>query len=427
MQGLSKILASGSWLTRERVRLVALALLAASLFGALFLVTTSHGPNDRFGRPLGTDFANVYAAGTYVLEGNPAAPFDPHMQYVREQTIFGEDTQFYGWHYPPFFLGVAGLLALLPYPLALAFWQGVTLLLYLLSMRAILTASAPSRSEIRDDPLWLVIAVAFPAVFINLGHGHNGFLTAALIGTALVELDRRPALAGLLIGLLAYKPQFAMLLPVVLAASGRWRVFISAAVTVAALTLIVTVAFGVQVWTAFIESTAFTRSVVLEQGGTGWYKIQSVFSGVRLWGGSVPLAYAVQGMVTLGLAAAVAWLWRTRAAFALKAGALLIAAVMATPYVLDYDLMLLAPAIAFLAADGMTRGFAPWQKTMLAGLWLIPLVARSIAQGTHIPVAVPMMALALVLLLQRVKAQPQGKVRRAKVGHGTGRIKIKLS
>src|SRR6185312_494841 len=194
------ILRTGSWLTRERVKLVVFGLLAASLIAAVYVVATSNGLNDRFGRPLGTDFANVYAAGTYVLEGNPAAPFDPHMQYVREQTIFGEDTQFYGWHYPPFFLGVAGLLALLPYPLALACWQGVTLLLYLLSMRAILTASAPSRSEIRDDPLWLVIAVAFPAVFINLGHGHNGFLTAALLAGALLQLERRPWLAGILIG-----------------------------------------------------------------------------------------------------------------------------------------------------------------------------------------------------------------------------------
>jgi hypothetical protein len=41
--------------------------------------------------------------------------------------IFGAATQFYGWHYPPFFLGLAALLALMPYALALALWQGVTL------------------------------------------------------------------------------------------------------------------------------------------------------------------------------------------------------------------------------------------------------------------------------------------------------------
>ena len=137
MAGFIDILRTGAWLTAARVRMVALALLAASVIGAGFLIATSDGLNDRLGRPFGTDFSNVYAAGSYVLDGNPTAPFDPARQYAREQTIFGQATQFYGWHYPPFFLGLAALLALMPYALALALWQGVTLMLYVLSIRAI--------------------------------------------------------------------------------------------------------------------------------------------------------------------------------------------------------------------------------------------------------------------------------------------------
>src|ERR1051325_11831662 len=138
MSGRTDALRSGSWLARERVRLVAFMLLAAALLGAVFVVATSDGLNDRFGRPLGTDFSNVYAAGTYVLDGNAAAPFDPPRQYAREQAIFGADTQFYGWHYPPYFLGLAALLAAMPYALALALWQAVTFALYLWVMREIL-------------------------------------------------------------------------------------------------------------------------------------------------------------------------------------------------------------------------------------------------------------------------------------------------
>ncbi len=59
-----------------------------------------------------------------------------------------------------------------------------------------------------------MIASAFPAVFINIGHGQNGFLTAALLGGALHWLDRKPWLAGILIGMLAYKPQFGVLIPI---------------------------------------------------------------------------------------------------------------------------------------------------------------------------------------------------------------------
>src|SRR5476651_1874015 len=226
MAGFIDILRSGAWLTAERMRLIALALLAAAVIGAGFLIATSEGRNDHFGRPLGTDFSNVYAAGTYVLDGKPTAPFDPARQYAREQAIFGAATPFYGWHYPPFFLGAAALLALMPYWLALMLWQGATLAFYLLAARGILGAR---------DNLWLLLALAFPAVFINLGQAHNGFLTAALIGAALTQLDRRPIIAGILIGCLAYKPQFGLLIPLVLAASGRWRVFAAAAATVALL------------------------------------------------------------------------------------------------------------------------------------------------------------------------------------------------
>src|SRR6185295_6429103 len=282
-----------------------------------------------------------------------------------------------GWCYPPFLLFVAAVLALMPYAMALLVWQLSTLLLYLGMLALVIrTAAGPSAPDLLRDRLWLLLATAFPAVFVNLGHGHNGFLTAALLGTALVVLDARPVLAGVLFGLLSYKPQFGVMIPLVLLATARWRTFASAAGTVAVLALISTLAFGVDIWRAFADSMPFTREVVLEQGGTGWYKIQSVFSWVRMWGGGVPLAYAVQGGVTLALAASLIWLWRSDADRALKGAALVIASILATPYSLDYDMMALAPAIAFVAINGFQRGFATWEKSALVLLWLAPLVAR---------------------------------------------------
>ena len=148
MAGMSEALRAGTWLTRERVRLVALMLLAAALIGAVFVVVTSDGLNDRFGRPLGTDFSNVYAAGTYVLEGNAAAPFEPAPAICARAGDPRQDTPFFGWHYPPFFLGLAALLALMPYWLALLVWQGTTLALYLWAMRGISARTACERSAV---------------------------------------------------------------------------------------------------------------------------------------------------------------------------------------------------------------------------------------------------------------------------------------
>ena len=159
--------------------------------------------------------------------------------------------------------------------------------------------------------------------------------------------------------------------------------------------------FGASVWHAFFVFSEFTRTVVLEQGNTGWYKIQSVFAWARMWGAPVALAYALQGAVALALAGALAWLWRSAAAFPLKAAALCLGTILATPYSLDYDMMVLAPAIAFLAADGFSRGFAPWEKTALAALWLVPLVARSVGEATLIPLGVPAMLAVFALVLWR--------------------------
>lgn len=389
-------LRSGAWLTRKRVQLWAAAVLVASMAGLLYLVATSDGRNDAFGRPLGTDFSNVYAAGTYVLDGAPTEPFDPARQHARERQIFGEATPFYGWHYPPFFLFIAAALALLPYLPALLIWQATTLVLYLAMMRAILTRLQPTA----PDRLWLLAALAFPAVLVNVGHGHNGFLTAALIGCAFLWLERRPALAGLLFGLLAYKPQFGLMIPLVLAATGRWRAFAAAAATVAALAAVTTWAFGLEVWGAFLTSTEYSRVVVLEAGDTGWHKIQSVFSSVRMWGGPVWLAYLLQGIVTVAVAATLIRLWRSSAAFALKAAGFACACLLATPYVLDYDLMVLAVAIAFFAAHGLAHGFGEDEVTLLAAAWMMPLVARTLGATIALPLG-PIVLLALYALTLR--------------------------
>ena len=247
----------------------------------------------------------------------------------------------------------------------------------------------------------LLFAVAFPAVFVNLGHGHNGFLTAALMGFALLLLDRRPVISGILFGLLAYKPQFGVLVPLVLMATGRWKTFTAAALTVVMLVLAATLAFGIAVWPAFFDGSRFTREVVLEAGGTGWHKIQSVFAWARMWGAPIGVAYAIQIVVTLALAIAVIWLWRSNSSARLKAAGLILAALISTPYSLDYDLMALAPAIAFWASDGRFRGFRNWEKTVLAALWILPLIARSFAEATSIPLTAPLLLGAFALLLHR--------------------------
>jgi Glycosyltransferase family 87 len=263
-------LRTGEWLTAARMRAYSLILLGFSVLVFAGWIAVSDGLIARNGQPIGTDFSNVYAAGSLTWQGRAAEAYDPALQHAAEKAVFdGREVPFYGWHYPPFFFAIAVLVAAVPYAWGLAIWLVASFAAYLTAIRAILP-----RQET------LLVAAAFPAVFVNVGHGQNGFLTAALLGGALHWLDRRPWLAGVLIGLLAYKPQFGVLIPIALLAGGRWRTIGAAAATVAALVAVSFAMLGSNVWHAFADSMNFTQTVVLEQGGTGWQKIQSIFAAV---------------------------------------------------------------------------------------------------------------------------------------------------
>ena len=393
---LTSTLRTGDWLTAERARAYSAILLTVCVVALTAWVAMSDRMVDPNGKPIGTDYSNPYAAGRLAWAGRAADAYDPALQHAAEKAAFdGRNVPFYGWHYPPFFFAVAIVVGAVPYAWGLFIWLASSLAAYLAMLRAIL----PRRE------IWLV-ALAFPAVFVNIGHGQNGFLTAALLGGALLSMDRRPWIAGVLIGLLAYKPQFGVLIPIALLASQRWPVIVAAGATVLALVIAATVALGTNIWSAFFASTAFTQSVVLEQGGTGWEKIQSIFSAVRSWGFGIETAYAAQFSLALVLAVSIVWLWRSDAAFELKASALATASLLATPYVLDYDLVVLAISIAFFARHGFARGFRPYEITILAAAWAVPLLSRSVAGVTFIPLGLIAMLALYAVTMRRAAFDP---------------------
>src|SRR5471032_2902889 len=116
-------LRSGEWLTAARARGYSLILLGICALATAGWIADSDGLIDRNGKPLGTDFSNVYAAGTLTLEGQPAQAYETALQHAAEKAVFeGREVPFYGWHYPPFFFAVAALVATLPYGWGLAIW-----------------------------------------------------------------------------------------------------------------------------------------------------------------------------------------------------------------------------------------------------------------------------------------------------------------
>lgn len=373
-------------------------LIAGYAVFAVALLATGSGLLDAGGRPIGTDFANIWSSGRLVLEGRPEVAFDPVAQRAYQMALFGQKpAYFYGWHYPPMFLAVAGVLATLPYLAALAAWLAATGWLYVRTIQRILPLGGDS------GRLVVLAALAYPAMFANLTHGHNGALSATLLGLGLLLVPTRPVAAGICLGLLAYKPQYGLLLPFALLAAGYWRTVVAAAVTVAATTAASAVVFGVASWQAFFTHASFTKETILENGAAGWFKLQGLFPAVRMYGGSIGLAYAAQALAVVALLGAVIWLWRSGARHEQKCAGLVFATMLATPYAFNYDTVILGPAIAFLVADGMRHGFARDQISLLALVWATPLVSRDLTAFAPFPYATAVNAAALLFVLVAVR------------------------
>jgi len=331
--------------------------LAASYLQGIWIVAPDGGG-------VQSDFVNVWAAGRLVLEGHPASAYDwPIHKIVEEAAVGHPFAGYFGWHYPPPFLFVAAGLALLSFATAYAVWVFGTFPIYLAAIRAII-----------GDRTGYLLAAAFPAVLSNFIAGQNGFLTAGLFGGALFLLERRPLLAGVLIGLLSYKPHLGFLFPIALAAGGHWRVF-AAATAVAVLMAVATwLAFGTETWMAFFASIGHTEHVFLSEGAADIGKMQTAFGLVRTLGGSEALAWWVQAAVALAAATGVATLWRSRADYEIKAAALGTSAMLATPYLYTYDLVVLAVPLAFLFRLGRARGFMPQEMAAIGVACLLILI-----------------------------------------------------
>jgi hypothetical protein len=391
-------IASGEWLTRERVLRVATLFALASAASLVWLVVSANGTLDALGRPLGTDFSNVWTAGAMALEGRASEVWSWHNHFAAQKAFHGKNlVDLFGWHYPPPFLLLAAALATMPYVLALVLWQLATLVPFAWLMWRLVP---------RRETLLLVLAA--PVTLVCLTHGHNGFLTALLLGGGLALSERRPLLAGILFGCLIYKPQFALIIPPLLLASRNWRAIAGACFSAGILIAATLAIWGWPVWQAFIDSLPLTREVVIEQGATGWQKIMSPFAAIRMWGGNIPFGYAVQAVFTAASVAAVAWLSWTRSNADLRNATVCATALISTPYVLDYDFVVLLPALAFLWRDGERNGVLAGDRSMMALVWAAPIAARQIAEFSLIPLGLITASIVAAIALRRslVRASP---------------------
>jgi hypothetical protein len=400
------------WLNGERVRVY--SWLVVAIFAALYVVWLARSwPRlvDPSGKPFGYDFMAFWSAARLALAGHAAAAFDERtIAAVQHAAVPALPGIIFPWHYPPTFLIAILPLGLLPYPAALALF--------------VLASAAPWAALVRhmlpDRRAWIVAAAA-PAGLITLLDGQNAFLTASLAGFALLSLDRRPLLAGVLIGLLALKPQLGVLFPLALVAESRWRPIAAAAATAAVLALVSFALFGIADWAAFLRDLPVAEAIG-DAGAVPWGTMPSAEIFVRSLGGSLGLAHAVQAAVALVAALSVWRAWRRAdAPFEAKAATLLAAALLVPPYVFYYDLLWATLAIGLLVRLALRDGFRRGEREIFLFVYIAPVLMPPVQLVTSLQLGFPALLLLLVAALRR--AAPPSPATRLRLRRAVGRLR----
>ena len=346
------------------VTLIALAIGVAQIVRPL---SGADGLIDATGHMIGRDFVNVWTAGRLVLEGRLDILPDISAYQAAQRALVGESLAPHVWSYPPVLLPFTVPFGALPYAVALALWTlgGLALMFWTCARAGV-------------DRRWMALLAIAPATFTNLWFGQNGFLTAALLLGGLTALNARPVLAGCLFGLLVYKPHLGILLPLALLAIGAWRAIFAAAATAILLVLTSVLLFGLEPWIDYLGKTAPYQRFLLEEGrGLFTYMMPTAFMAGRMLGLPIAACWAIAA-VTAALAAWLVWLvFRAGRAMPddpvardLRYAVLLICIVLASPYALNYDLTLVAVAVALAARRGDSA--APSLALLLA--WALAIL-----------------------------------------------------
>ncbi len=334
----------------------------AFLIGYLFLypgiLTAANGT------AVVNDFLSFWVAAREAVSGNPETPYHSKEFAALQAKYLGEG-RFFAFFYPPTYL-----LLVLP----LGFLSGVVAFFAFQILGALAAGLACSR--IIGSWHGFLVAAALPASFNTYFHGQNGLWAAALLGGGLVMLaEGRMVLAGVFIGLLTFKPQLGVLIPIALIAGGYWRTFFAAAATSLVFAFVSWLVLGTEVWVAFADQTGFARDTMLH-GYVELHKMISVYASLRGLGVPMEVAYGLQGLTLLAGGLLVWKVWNSDTSFEAKAIVLVGAGLLATPFALSYDLALLAVPFAFLIHYGANRPLPAWTALLTAAVVLLTAVSR---------------------------------------------------
>ncbi len=292
-------------------------------------ILTAHGHMDWSGHALGRDFVNYWTGGQMVREGHVLPIFDRDAFLAAEHRLFDPRLPFHFWSYPPVALFLVAPLGWLPYVPALVAWS-------LFGVLALVPAARRFFALMPEA----VLLVACPATAIDIALGQNGAITAAILIGGLALWPHRPRTAGAVLGLLIFKPQIALMLPIAVLAERRWGTMSAAGAVAAGLLLLSVPVFGLDAWRAFFGQTLETQRLMLTQGvGPFQWMMPTFLMSGRLLGLPLAVAAGLQTMAAIAAVWAVWTGWRSKGDHEAKAALLMAATFVASPQAFNYDLI----------------------------------------------------------------------------------------
>ncbi|MCI5046074.1 MAG: DUF2029 domain-containing protein [Aquisalinus sp.] len=380
-------------LTPERV-LITCGLLVLMSYGVyIHAILTAENMNLQAGPPVGGDFVAFWGAARAVLDGLAA---DIYQMQVFEAYLLDNamPRERFGltWQYPPTYYFFIMPLAALPFFPGYVLWSGGTMVLFIFVLSRVC----------RLEWAGLLILFAAPVMFNAVITGQNGFLTASLLVLAAAYPDKRPILAGVAAGLLTFKPQLGILLPVAFIAAGCWRAFFSAALTAIALAFASVMVFGLETWTAFIES------IINVGGGVKdaiypIHKMPTVFAAFHKSGLPSDIAMVLQIISALAAMALIGFVWRKVKAADLRAAILCAAVFLCSPYAYYYEMTVLVLPVIVIVKRAIEDGWLPGEELGIALIWLAPLFLPGLSKYIGAQAGLALVLGLLFLVLRRAQ------------------------
>lgn len=364
--------AAAGYCTRARLIAVGLCLVPVTIMLEIAVISSDPANAGRF--PLGHDFVAFWSAAKLFAEGGAGRLYDL-AAYSALQAQIAVRPGILLWHYPPHFLFLILPLSVVPFAVAYAAFCAVNL-----------GALAAIRRRVLPFPGAAGLAALFgaPVIAATLVQGQNGALFAAcLIGGVMARETGRPWLSAALFALVLAKPQYGVLIPVVLVAQRDWAALMRTALCCVMLTGIVTLALGVEIWPRFLENTrllgyTLTDPELLAQMPTVW-------AALSLAHAQPMIVSAVHGAVALVAAGLVGRVWvRSGMDPDLALAALLFGTLLISPYGFRYDMVLTLAGTLLLMRRLGPAASPPAEKLLLAAMWLMPALFPVVALRTGV-------------------------------------------